>query len=383
MRVFFNAIVVQVFLSMYVLWRGCQAVPPKKKYRLPIIAFFVLELFVYFIGFFFSNHLSLSLIHFCAWIGTSWMIFILYMTVLLIAYDILRFLSSRRGILGKIDLSKFKVRAYYYLFSLLLVVGVMLWGNYKFKNPEITHLRIEIDKQSKIDSMRIVVVSDLHAGYLIRKDMIRKYVDLIMDQKPDLILLVGDVIDFDLASVVAQNMQEEFRDLHAPYGVYVSTGNHEYIGLGNEEAFAKVHWLADSTNFIMLRDTTVLVNDMFYIAGREDDTYLFRKPDLADLLVDVNMDLPVILMNHEPNNIREASEHGIDLAFYGHTHNGQFFPANIVSSIMWELSWGYRQIENSHVYVSSGLGLAGPQYRIGTISEIVVCDVIFKRAEVE
>lgn len=377
MRVFFNAIVVQVFLSIYVLWRGCQAVPPKNKYRLPLIAFFALELVIYFIGFFFSHHIPSHWIHYFAWVGTSWMVFILYMTALLLFYDLLYYLSHKHIFLKGVDFSKIRYRAIYYLSSLLLILGVMTWGNYKFRNPEITHLRIEINKPSKLDSLRIVVATDLHAGYLIRKDMIRKYVNLIMAQKPDLILLVGDVIDFDIASVVEQNMQEEFRDLQAPYGVYVSTGNHEYIGLANEEAFAKVEWLADSTNFVMLRDTTVLVKDLFYLAGREDDMYLYRKSELADVLENVNTDLPVILMNHEPRDIHEASRYGIDLAFYGHTHNGQFFPANMVTKIMWELSYGYRQINDSHIYVSSGLGLAGPQYRIGTISEIVVCDVIF------
>ena len=121
-----------------------------------------------------------------------------------------------------------------------------------------------------------------------------------------------------------------------------------------------------------------MIDSAFYIVGREDDKYEFRKP-LADLMDSVDMSLPMILMNHQPHNIREASEHGIDLAFYGHTHNGQLFPNNLLVKMIWEMSYGYKQIDNSHVYVSSGLGLAGPQYRIGTVSEIVVFDVNFNK----
>ena len=70
-------------------------------------------------------------------------------------------------------------------------------------------------------------------------------------------------------------------------------------------------------------------------------------------------------------------ENGADIALYGHTHDGQVFPFNIFTRMVFEVSRGYKKKENTHVFVSSGVGLSGPQYRIGTKSEIVVLDVTF------
>ena len=379
MRVFFNAIIVQVFLSIYILWRGCQAVPRKAIYRIALISFFATEILIYFIGFLFAKHLSFEITHYVAWIGTCWMIFVIYTSGFLIPYDILRFFTKQKKLLGKLNISDKRTRTAYYWLVICIVVGVMSWGNYRFKNPVVTEVNIEItDKQTSLDSLKIVVAADLHVGFLIQKDRLQQYVDLIMEQKPDLILLVGDIIDFDIHSVISQNMKEEFNQLEAPYGVFMSTGNHEYIGLAEERPFEKVEWLRDSINPTLLRDTVALVEDKFYVVGREDDNYLFRRR-FDSIMMDVDTTLPVILLNHEPSNIHEGAENNIDLAFYGHTHNGQIFPANILLKFLWELPYGYRKIENSHVYVTSGLGLAGPQFRIGTVSEIVVVNVKFKK----
>lgn len=379
MRVFFNAIVVQVVLSAYVLWRGWNGFPKKKVVRLPFLAIFVIELVIYLLGFFFADKIGLPYLHHIAWIGTTWMVFILYMSALLLPYDLVRFINKKKRILPKnIDLARSKERVYYYVFSLVLVIGSMLWGNYRFNNPVITHQTIDIQKESKIDKLRIVMASDLHVGYLIRRDMAAKYVDQIMEQKPDMILLVGDIIDFDIYSVKQQHMEEEFKRLHAPYGVYAVTGNHEYIGLKGEEPFEKPRWLSEHAGMIALRDSVVLVDSALYIVGREDNTFIHRKT-LESLMDSVDTKLPVILMNHQPHDIHEADRSQIDLAFYGHTHNGQFFPNNIAMKFLYEKPYGYKKINDSHVYVSSGLGLAGPQYRIATVSEIVVFDVNFNK----
>lgn len=379
MRVFFNAIIIQVVLSAYVLWRGWNSFPKKKVVRLPFLAIFIIEVITYLIGYFLAEKIGLPYLHHVAWIGTTWMIFILYMSALLLPYDLVRFIDKKKKILPRgIDLGRSKERLCYYTFSLVLVVGAMLWGNYRFNNPIVTHRTVDIQKPSKIDKLRIVMASDLHVGYLIRRDMAAMYVDKIMEQKPDIILLVGDIIDYDIYSVKKQHIEEEFKRLHAPYGVYAVTGNHEYIGLKGEEPFEKPRWLSEQAGMITLRDSVVLVDSTFYVVGREDDVFLPRQK-LESLMDSVDTTLPVILINHEPHDIHEADRNKIDLAFYGHTHNGQFFPNNIALKFMFELPYGYKQINDSHIYVSSGLGLAGPQYRIGTVSEIVVFDVNFNK----
>lgn len=398
MRVFFNAIFIQIFLSAYIYWRGWQGLPDKKAVKIPYAAIYIAELVIYFMGFFLSSTglLGFEALHDFAWIGTSWMIFAIYMTALLLLYDLFKYIDRKKKILPQsLDLKEKKPRLIYFCFSLLLVCGVMAWGNYRFNHPVVTELDITVEKYSpEVKNLRIVVATDIHAGYLIDKKIISMYVDKIMEQKPDLILLIGDIVDYDVKSLYEQRMETEFLRLKAPYGVYASTGNHEYIEL-DEKKDEKILWLSQFAGLQVLRDTTVMIANSFYLVGREDDMCKTRKP-LQEIMEGVNKEYPVIVMNHEPHFLQQEVDAGADIALYGHTHNGQFFPNNVLMNFssmvyntgivsenkkfrfMYELPYGYKKKENTHIYVSSGLGLAGPQYRIGTISEIVVLNVSFK-----
>jgi len=399
MRVFFNAIFVQVLLSVYIYWRGWQALPDKNYIKIPYAAIFIGELIFYFIGFFTSSSglLPFDALHDLAWVGTSWMIFAIYMTVLLLIYDLVKYIDKKKKFLPEaLNLKNKRPRLIYFCAALLLVVGVMIQGNYRFRNPVVTEMNLAVEKHSpNIKNLRIVVATDIHAGYLINKAMIGRYVDKIMEQKPDLILLVGDIIDYDIRSIYEQHMETEFRRLKAPYGAYVTTGNHEYIQIDPVKD-EKILWLDQKSGLTLLRDSTVLIDNSFYLVGREDDHAENRK-SLPEIMQGVDKDLPVIVMNHEPHFLDEEVDAGADIALYGHTHNGQFFPNNVLMALsskiynsgiipedkkmrfMYELPYGYKKKGNTHIYVSSGLGLAGPQYRIGTLSEIVVLNVSFTK----
>jgi len=120
-----------------------------------------------------------------------------------------------------------------------------------------------------------------------------------------------------------------------------------------------------------LRDSVCLVDSSFYLIGRDDRTNTKRK-SLKELVTGLNVNLPRILMDHQPYHLDEAEKNNIDFQISGHTHNGQFFPGNLFVKKIYELGYGYLKKGNSHFYVSSGLGIWGPQYRIGTESELVV-----------
>jgi predicted MPP superfamily phosphohydrolase len=265
--------------------------------------------------------------------------------------------------------------ALFFIVTTLSIAAIMYIGNQKFKNPVVTKQEITINKSAgDISSMKIVMISDLHLGYLIDKRYAKKYVDLVMKQKPDLVLFIGDIIDAEIDPLINQNMKEDFLRLHAPYGVYACTGNHEF----RYQAQTKINWLNDEANIKLIRDSAVLIDNSFYIVGR-DDFVLPSRDSLETILTDFNVDksLPMIVMNHTPDNLDEEMENGADIALYGHTHDGQIFPFNILTRLAFEVSRGYKQKEDTHVFVSSGVGLSGPQYRIGTKSEIVMLDVTF------
>jgi predicted MPP superfamily phosphohydrolase len=225
-----------------------------------------------------------------------------------------------------------------------------------------------------MDSVKIAVVGDLHLGYLIDRNDARRMVELIMAQQPDLILFVGDILDSRIEPVEQQRMDEELRRLDAPLGIYSCTGNHEY----RYEGERKIGWLNDA-GITMLRDSAVLVDSSFYVVGREDLVIPDRQ-SLVGLLdrQEVDRSLPLIVLNHTPNNLDEEVDAGADIALYGHTHQGQAFPGNLATRMAFEVAYGYLKKGNTHIYVTSGLGLAGPQFRIGTVSEVVVLHVKFR-----
>jgi len=250
----------------------------------------------------------------------------------------------------------------------LAITGVaMLVGNYKFNHPKIVTLNLSTNNPTQGKDLKIVAVSDIHLGTSIDKKRLISYVKLINEQHPDIVLLAGDVSDRSMIPVIKQNMLEEFKAIKAPMGVYAINGNHEHYA---ETPTATADYLKKA-GIIFLRDSSCLVNGSFYVVGRDDRSNLNRK-SLKDIVNGMDVKFPRILMDHQPYHLEEAEKNNIDLQISGHTHNGQFFPGNLFVKSMYELGYGYLKKGKTHFYVSSGLGLWGPQYRIGTESELVV-----------
>ena len=189
---------------------------------------------------------------------------------------------------------------------------------------------------------------------------------MINAQHPDLILISGDLIDNSVVPLYTENMAEELGDLKAPMGIYMVLGNHEYIS-GIDESIRYIK----STPIQLLRDSVVTLPNGIQLIGR-DDRHNRKRRSLQELMVNVDKSKPIILLDHQPFDLEETEAAGIDLQFSGHTHHGQIWPISWVTESIFEQSHGYRQWGNSHVYVSSGLSLWGPPFRIGTHSEMVI-----------
>ena len=167
-------------------------------------------------------------------------------------------------------------------------------------------------------------------------------------------------------------MQEELSRLNAKYGVYMVPGNHEYItGIRHS-----LHFL-EQTPIQVLRDSVVTLPMGIQLVGRDDRWRRSRK-SLQELMEKVNPGLPVLLLDHQPMQLEETEAAGVDLQFSGHTHRGQLWPFSWVTDYLFQQSHGYRKWGGSHIYVSSGLSLWGPPFRIGTDSEMVVFNIELK-----
>ena len=192
---------------------------------------------------------------------------------------------------------------------------------------------------------------------------------MINRHNPDVVLIVGDLIDNSIEPVIRDRMLEEFERITAKDGIYMVPGNHEYIS-GIE---ACVDHIATSP-IHLLRDSVVTLSSGLQLIGRDDRFRLRRKP-LDSLLMDVDTTHPTIVLDHQPQSISESLKHGVDIHISGHTHRGQVWPLNWVTDAIYDQSHGYRRHDDSHVVVSSGLSLWGPPFRIGTRSELWIIDV--------
>ena len=376
MTVYFYALFVHLSLNVYIFLKGMRLLEEKRVWRAIFASFFIVEFALYLTGLYLHPILPDNIVRFLWLMGSTWMVFLFYMTLLWLIIDLLLYLNRRKPYMGRYINDNPRITgAIFFAITTISIVAVMYMGSYRFRNPTVTKLEININKEAgDISTLRIVAVSDVHLGYLINKKYATHYVDLINEQNPDIILFVGDIIDAEIAPIIEQNMQEDFLRLNAPLGVYSCTGNHEY----RYEADYKIDWLNANAGIKMIRDSAVLIDSSFYVVGREDWIIPTRK-DLKEILAEqnVNSELPLFVLNHTPNDLDEEMNNGADIALYGHTHDGQVFPFNVLTRLMFEVSNGYKKKGDTNVYVSSGLGLSGPQYRIGTKSEIVVLDVTF------
>lgn len=374
MKVFFNVILAHTFLNAFVLYKGWKVIPHRKSYRIPFIALFIIDLLVYLVGFTFREHLPFDVLRTIMILGTTWAIFILYMSAFILLYDLGKWLFIRISQLIRGRFHKFnprRVTQSFYLGMALFVVTMMSWGYYKFFHPVINERNITIQKEiAGRDNLRIAIATDIHVGYINDKQVLKKYIDKILEQKADIILFAGDIIDYSLKPLSEQHVETEFQRLTAPLGVYAALGNHDHYA--DEEE--KISWLKEKSGITILQDSLILIDNSFYLVGREDRKSP-RKP-LEEILSGADKSLPVIVVNHQPNIPEEEVENNVDLAFYGHTHAGQIFPLNLILKMAYELAYGYKQKENTHLFVSSGLG-GTPQFRIGTNSEIIVVNLKF------
>jgi uncharacterized protein len=312
--------------------------------------------------------------------GSWWLGAMLYLTLLFLLVDLLRGLN---GISGLTDLLRFQwqsdkgrvlVVTVYALTSIILA-----FGYYMAKSPVVRWQEIALDKPVPGNKLRIVLVSDIHLGMIISNGRLDTMVSKVNRLEPDIVLLAGDVFDEDLGPVISNNMGDIMKNLRAKQGVFAVLGNHEFYG----NALDAQEYLEDH-NITVLRDSVVILPNGVVVAGREDITgermYGNPRKTLNELLSGTPDGHPVLLIDHQPYKLGDVVAAGVDLQVSGHTHNGQMWPFNYITSKIFEIGYGYGKIGNTHFYVSSGYGTWGPPIRTSGRSEIVVLELLQRSA---
>jgi predicted MPP superfamily phosphohydrolase len=255
-------------------------------------------------------------------------------------------------------------------------VGTVGYGTYGvLRGPKVKRVTVPLAKLPRAaHGYRIAVVSDIHLGPVLGRGFAQKVVDTINGTQPDLIAVVGDLVDGtveDLRPAAAPLSQ-----LRARHGAYFVTGNHEYFS-GAEAWVEEVRRLGlvplENARRELAHFDLAGVND---VRGEAEG----QGPDHAKALGDRDRARACVLLAHQPVQIHEAVEHGVDLQLSGHTHGGQLWPGNLVASVANPTLAGLERYGDTQLYVSRGAGAWGPPTRVGAPSDITVIELASREA---
>ncbi len=377
MEYLFGVIVLVVYglLNYYIGIRGLRSM----KVKAPVIkivywiALFSFA-FMYIVGMLFKGYLPESVAGIFSTIGGYWLALFIYLICFTLIIDIIRFLTKKLGIQPAILKNKPWIIT---LVVVVLVTILLTIGTYNALVPRTSEYNVSIDKKAEnIKDLKCVMISDVHLGDSIGRNRLHKAVEVINGLEADIVVFAGDLIDNDIKPIEEEHMLDELKSIKSKYGVYAILGNHEYYG----KATDKITELIENSGVTVLRDEYVKIQDSFYLVGREDSSSSINGYDrkaLASVLSGVDKNLPVLLLDHQPTNLNEPRTEGIDLQLSGHTHAGQFFPINLITSALFEEDFGHLKDDKFNLIVSCGYGTWGPAIRLGSQSEVLNINITF------
>jgi len=314
--------------------------------------------------------LNSNIVNVIGQIGEYWMGVYFYMLLLLIIMDIILFIGRRIHLLpAPVPQSiVFHTRS----LVIIIVIGLVLYGSYNANQIKDVSYEVQIDKDTSLDNLNVVLISDLHLGYINDVVFIAEIVDRINALQPDVVLMSGDIFNGNYYALSDPSKAiEELNSIKSTYGVYASLGNHDA-----GRSYDKIVNFIEKSNIHLLNDEHIVIDNKFVLIGRKDSSPIGEqgtsRGDISGIFNKIDKKLPVIVMDHQPANMIEYGNE-VDLIVSGHTHQGQIFPANLITNAMFTVDYGYYQKDKDspQVIVTSGVGTWGPPLRIGTNSEIV------------
>ncbi|WP_301252930.1 metallophosphoesterase, partial [Streptomyces somaliensis] len=244
------------------------------------------------------------------------------------------------------------------------------------RGPAVKRVTVPLAKLPRAaHGYRIAVVSDIHLGPTLGRAHARRIVDAVNSTQPDLIAVVGDLVDGTVENLGPA--AEPLARLRARHGAFFVTGNHEYFS-GVEEWVEEVRELG----LRPLRNERVEIAAGFDLAGVDDPAGENHGggPDFARALGDRDRARTAVLLAHQPVVIHDAVRHGVDLQLSGHTHGGQMWPGNFLAELANPTVAGLERYGDTQLYVSRGAGAWGPPVRVGAPSDITVVELASRAA---
>jgi len=254
---------------------------------------------------------------------------------------------------------------------LYFVVGYFLCANVWAKEYKLT-------TEKDLGSLRIAMFADSHLGTTFNAEGFGKWMDEIMEYNPDILLIVGDFVDDGTSDEDMTKACEKLGTLNPKYGVWFTYGNHDRGYYRGKDGFVEDDLINElvENKVRILKDESALIDDRFYLVGRED-AYNTGREQINKLVSELDEDKYIIVLDHQPNDYANEANAKVDLVLSGHTHGGQLFPINHVGD--WfninDRTYGYEKRDNTDFIVTSGISCWEIKFKTGTKSEFLIIDI--------
>lgn len=346
----------------------------KKSWQTKLIAFTIISFTASrWLGGFLAEFTNWYITRYFVIAGSVYRAAFFYIFIAVFIFHCLMWINQNTNLISKGFLYKKNVQKTMVAILLTAVITLLISGYYNTIHPRVNTYSITVSKQqSQRDSLEIVLVTDYHLIMFTPNNFVKTITDTINSKKPDIVLIAGDIIDNNVKNIREKPFCNDFKKIQAKHGVYAVAGNHEYYGENIDTSIAYI----ENCGIEVLKDEVIIIDSAFYLVGRDDQNNLFRKTE-EELLMQVTENLPVILMQHRPPERHKTLNNSVDIMVSGHTHNGYLFPFNWALKLLYKVVWGYKKINNTHLFVSCGTGAVDPPLRIGSYSEIMHITVHF------
>lgn len=311
-----------------------------------------------------------------SYIGFTWMGVLFLFISVSIVIDIYRILIYIAGLISGSDLSSIKlsVKSAFYV-PLFFSLSIASYGYFEARDIRTETLVIKTSKiPREVGSLKIVQISDIHLGLIVREKRLKRILREVTKANPDILVSTGDLVDGQMDGL--KGLAELFNKINPKYGKFAVTGNHEfYAGIDNSLDFT------ERAGFKVIRGEGLTVSGLINIAGVDDPAgknyNLFKDVSEKKLLSGLPREKFTLLLKHRPA-IDKNSTGLFDLQLSGHTHKGQIFPFSLITRLYYTVHTGSSKLtDNSLLYVSRGSGTWGPPIRFLSPPEVTVIELVY------
>ncbi len=277
-------------------------------------------------------------------------------------------------------------------FCVLVALSFNIYGMVTAHKVTTAAYPVSLSKKTTTKgNLKVVLVSDLNLGQNTYEKQMKAMVREINNQQADIVIMAGDTFKGSYKSISnPEKYISILKDIQSKQGVYAVYGNHDvetklFMGLelnpkDKGKRSPEMERFFNDAGIQVLDDKGIFVNGV-QIIGRmdklNDGTGKSNRRSIASLTAELDLKMPIMVIQHEPGDFKNLAASGVDIVLSGHTHGGQYFPFTMTAPLSYEHFYGLASIHGVYSVVTSGLGFEGPPLRLGSNSEIAVVDISY------